>query len=47
MAADVSERGALFNPWKGETEGSQVGRDEAFALGRDGPFGPDDSAANY
>ncbi len=46
-AADASEREELFNPWDGGTEGGPFGRDEDFVLGRDGPFGPDSSAANY
>ena len=46
-AADATEREELFNQWKEEAESSSFGRDEDFALGRDGPFGPDDSAANY
>ena len=46
-AADASEREEPFNPWDEGTEGGPFGRDEDFALGRDGPFGPDDSAANY
>ncbi len=44
-AADATEREEIFNQGEGETEGSQVGRDEDFALGRDGPFGPDSSNA--
>ena len=44
-AADATEREEIFNQGEGETEGSQVGRDEEFALGRDGPFGPDSSNA--
>lgn len=44
-AADATEREGIFNQWEGETEGSQIGRDEDFALGRDGPFGLDSSNA--
>ena len=44
-AADATKREEIFNQGEGETEGSQVGRDEDFALGRDGPFGPDSSNA--
>ena len=44
-AADATEREEIFNQGEGETEGGQVGRDEDFALGRDGPFGPDSSNA--
>ena len=44
-AADDTKREEIFNQGEGETEGSQVGRDEDFALGRDGPFGPDSSNA--
>ena len=44
-AADATKREEIFNQGEGETEGSQVGRDEEFALGRDGPFGPDSSNA--
>ena len=44
-AADATEREEIFNQGEGETEGGQVGRDEEFALGRDGPFGPDSSNA--
>ena len=44
-AADATERGAIFNQGEREAEGDQVGRDEDFALGRDGPFGPDSSNA--
>ena len=45
MAADASEREEIFNQVAGEAEGGQVGRDEDFALGRDGPFGTDHSNA--
>ncbi len=44
-AADATKREEIFNQGEGETEGSQVGQDEEFALGRDGPFGPDSSNA--
>ena len=44
-AADATKREEIFNQGEGETEGSQVGQDEDFALGRDGPFGPDSSNA--
>ena len=44
-AADDTKREEIFNQGEGETEGSQVGQDEEFALGRDGPFGPDSSNA--
>ena len=44
-AADATKREEIFNQGEGETEGGQVGRDEDFALGRDGPFGPDSSNA--
>ena len=44
-AADATKREEIFNQGEGETEGSQVGIDEDFALGRDGPFGPDSSNA--
>lgn len=43
VAADASGREEPFNPWEGEAEGGPFGQDEDFALGRDGPFGPDDS----
>ena len=46
-AASTPEREELFNPWNEKAEGGQVGRDEDFALGRDGPFGTDNSEANY
>ena len=44
-AADATKHEEIFNQGEGETEGSQVGQDEDFALGRDGPFGPDSSNA--
>ena len=44
-ATDGIEREEPFNQWAGEAEGGQVGRDEDFALGRDGPFGTDNSDA--
>jgi len=44
-AADVTDLEELFNQWEGETEGDQVGQDEDFALGRDGPFSTDNSNA--
>ena len=47
VAADASEREEPFNPWNEGAESGPFGRDEDFALGRDGPFGPDDSEANY
>ena len=45
VAADASEREEIFNQVAGEAEGGQVGRDEDFALGRDGPFSTDHSNA--
>ena len=43
--ADATKREEIFNQGEGEAEGGQVGQDEDFALGRDGPFGPDSSNA--
>ena len=45
VAADAAEREAVFNQGEGEAEDSPFGRDEDFALGRDGPFGTDNSKA--
>jgi len=47
VAADASEREKLFNPCNEGAEDGSFGRDEDFALDRDGPFGPDNSTANY
>ncbi len=44
-ATDATKREEIFNQGEREAEGDQVGRDEDFALGRDGPFGPDNSNA--
>lgn len=47
VAAAATGREELFNPWNKGAEDGPLGRDEDFALGRDGPFGPDNSEANY
>ena len=47
VAADTTEREELFNQREGEAASGPFGQDEDFALGRDGPFGPDNSAAHY
>lgn len=44
-AADATEREEPCNQWAGEAEGDQVGQDEGFALGRDGPFSTDNGNA--